>query len=130
MLSALIAAEDSGESLRHAELVSTILLLLFAGHETTANLIGNGLLALLRHPVEVERLRREPALAVRAVEELLRYDSPVQRLRRRATRAVVLRGRRIEEGDLALAFTGAANRDPERFQEPDRLDLGRGDSGH
>ena len=82
------------------------------------------------YPEQLDRLRREPALAARAVEELLRYDSPVQRLRRRATRAVVLGGKRIREGDLLLAFTGAANRDPQRFDEPDRLDLGRGDSGH
>jgi cytochrome P450 len=89
-----------------------------------------GLLALLRNPEALERLREGPDLAPSATEELLRYDSPVQRLRRRAREDVELRGRRIRAGDLVMAFNGAANRDPERFPDPDRLDLARGDSGH
>ena len=130
LLSILVAPGEGGERLTEDELVATCVTLLFAGHETTANLIANGLLALLRHPRELECLREEPGLAVPAVEELLRYDSPVQRLRRRATEDVELRGKLIRAGDLVMAFNGAANRDPERFAEPDRLDLTRADTGH
>lgn len=130
LISLLAAPPEKGEPLTQDELVSTCVTLLFAGHETTANLLGNGLLALLLNPDELERLRRDPGLAAAATEELLRYDSPVQRLRRRAREDVELRGRRIRAGDLVMAFNGAGNRDPERFPEPDRLDLGRGDAGH
>ena len=130
LISTLAARDDDGDRLTPDELVSTCVTLLFAGHETTANLIGNGLVALLRHPAELERFRGEPALAASAVEELLRYDSPVQRLRRRATTDIEIRGSVVHSGDLVMAFTGAANRDPDRFDEPDRLDIARGDTGH
>jgi cytochrome P450 len=130
LISALVLPDKDGDRLSQDELVSTCITLLFAGHETTANLIGNGLLALLRHPEELDRLRREPALTESAVEELLRYDSPVQRLRRRAAENVEIDGSLIRAGDLVMAFNGAANRDPARFDEPDRLDISRGDTGH
>ncbi len=130
LISLLAAPGDDGERLTQDELVATCVTLLFAGHETTANLISMGLLALLRNPEALERLWEGPDLAPSATEELLRYDSPLQRLRRRAREDVELRGRRIRAGDLVMAFNGAANRDPERFPDPDRLDLARGDSGH
>jgi cytochrome P450 len=130
LISALTSADEEGDRLTQDELVSTCVTLLFAGHETTANLIGNGLLALIRHPEELERLRQEPALAPPTVEELLRFDSPVQRLRRRATEDVRIGRTLIRAGELVMAFTGAANRDPERFENPDRLDITRGDTGH
>ena len=112
------------------ELIATCVTLLFAGHETTANLIGNGLLALLRHPPQLSRLREQPDLAERAVEELLRFDSPVQRNRRSATRPVELMGERIARGDRVLAFLGAANRDPATFADPDLLDVERAPGRH
>jgi hypothetical protein len=130
LISILAAPAAEGDDLGPDELVSTCVTLLFAGHETTANLIGNGLTALLRHPDELERLRADPALSASAVEELLRYDSPVQRLRRRATEDVEIDGRRVRAGELVMAFSGAANRDPERFDDPARLDIARGDTGH
>jgi cytochrome P450 len=130
LISLLAMPTEDAEPLSEDELVATCVTLLFAGHETTANLIANGLLALLRHPAQLERLRHEPELAESATEELLRYDSPVQRLRRRAREDVELRGKPIRAGDLVMAFNGAANRDPERFAEPDRLDVTRADAGH
>ena len=129
LLSQLISS-DEGEVLTEDELVATCITLLFAGHETTANLIANGLLALLRHPEELARLSADPACAATAVEELLRYDSPVQRIRRVAVADVEVGGRLVRGGDRVMAFTGSANRDPDRFPEPDRLDLTRGDIGH
>jgi cytochrome P450 len=118
------------DGLSDEELVATCVTLLFAGHETTANLIGNGLLALLRHPGQLRLLRDRPDLAEAAIEELLRYDSPVQRNRRRATRDVELAGRRIAPDDRVLAFLGAANRDPAVFADPDRLDIERSPGRH
>jgi cytochrome P450 len=118
------------DELTDAELVATCVTLLFAGHETTANLIGNGLLALLRHPDQLAALRADPGLAAGAVEELLRYDSPVQRNRRRATQDTELGDVTVRGGDRVLAFLGAANRDPAVFPEPDRLDIGRPPGRH
>src|SRR5262249_37804268 len=105
-------------------------LLLVAGHETTVNLIGNGTLALLRHPEELRRLRENPGLIQSAVEELLRYDGPVQRTARVPSDDVMLGGRKIAKGDLVMPFTGAANRDPAQFPEPDRLDITRTENRH
>ena len=130
LLSALVAVEEEGDRLSEPELIATIILLFVAGHETTVNLIGNGLLALLRHPAELARLREDPALAASAVEELLRYDGPVQRTGRIAGEDLEIGGKRIEKGQMVLAMIGAANRDPAHFPEPDRLDLGRGDNRH
>ncbi len=130
LLSALIAVEEAGERLSTEELFATAILLFLAGHETTANLIGNGVLALLRHPAELRRLRDDPALIESAVEELLRYDSPVQRVSRMVYEDVLIGGRSIPKGSLVLALLGAANRDPAHFPEPDRLDVTRRDNRH
>jgi cytochrome P450 len=105
-------------------------LLFIAGHETTVNLIGNGLLALLRHPDQLARLRQDPALVPGAVEELLRYDSPVQRTARITTADVEVGGRPIPQGSLVVTAIGAANRDPAQFADPDRLDVTRKDVRH
>lgn len=130
LLGCLARPAQDADQLSDDELIATCVTLLFAGHETTANLIGNGMLALLRHPDQLARLRAEPALAGNAVEELLRYDSPVQRNRRRAARDVELDGRHIHAGQRVLAFLGAANRDPATIPEPDRLDITRTESRH
>jgi cytochrome P450 len=130
LLSALIAAEEAGERLSWEELLSTIILLFLAGHETTVNLIGNGALALLRHPDQLERLRRDPAIGPSAVEELLRYDSPVHVTARIATTEVAVGGTAIEPGEQVIVLVAAANRDPAVFPDPDRLDLGRPDNRH
>jgi cytochrome P450 len=130
LLSALIAVEEAGDRLSTEELFATAVLLFLAGHETTANLIGNGVLALLRDPVELRRLREDPAMIQRAVEELLRYDSPVQRVSRIVNDDVVIGDRTIPNGSLVLALLGSANRDPAHFAEPARLDVGREDNRH
>jgi cytochrome P450 len=131
LLSALIAARDDGDRLSENELVSMAFLLLVAGHETTVNLIGNGVLALLLNPAELARLRAGPALIGGAVEELLRHVNPVNNATYRfAAETVELGGVRINRGDPVLVALSAANRDPSRFGDPDRLDLGRGSSGH
>jgi pimeloyl-[acyl-carrier protein] synthase len=130
MLSALIAAEEAGDRLSEQELMATCILLLVAGHETTVNLIGNGTLALLRHPDELRRLRENPSLIGSAVEELLRYDGPVQRTARIPSAAVTIGGRTIEAGEMVMPFIGAADRDPAHFPDPDRLDIARSDNRH
>jgi cytochrome P450 len=130
LLSALIAAEEAGDKLGEDELIATCILLLIAGHETTVNLIGNGTLALLRHPEELRRLRETPGLITNAVEELLRYDGPVQRTARITSTAVTIGGRTIPKGEMVMPFIGAADRDPSQFPDPDRLDLGRADNRH
>ena len=129
LLSGLIAAEQAGDRLSEDELLATCVLLFFAGHETTVNLIGNGVLALLRHPGELKRLRDDPSLIGNAVEELLRYDSTVQRTGRIATEDFSLRGRAYKKGDRVTLLVGAANRDPRQFTEPDRLDVKRENAG-
>jgi cytochrome P450 len=126
----LVEAEEAGDRLTERELLATCVLLYVAGHETTVNLVGNGLLALLRHPEEWRRLRDDPALLPGAIEELLRYDGPVQRTGRTAAEDVEIGGVAIPAGTLVLALLGAANRDPAQFAEPDRLDLGRADNRH
>lgn len=130
LLSALIAAEEAGDKLNEEELLATCILILIAGHETTVNLIGNGVLALLRHPAELSRLRATPGLITSAVEELLRYDGPVQRTARVASADARIGGQTIRQGDMVMPFIGAADRDPAQFPEPDRLDLSRTDNRH
>jgi cytochrome P450 len=129
ILSALIAAEQDGDRLTLGEVVSTALLLLIAGFETTANLIGNGTVALLRDPEAWTRLREDPALIPAAVEEMLRYDSPVQLTSRVATEDVEIAGRVIAAGRPVLVTIGGANRDPAVFEQPDRFRVDRPDPG-
>ncbi len=130
MLSGLIAAEDGGDTLSEEELLATCILLLIAGHETTVNLIGNGTLALLRHPDQRQRLRDNPGLIGTAVEELLRYDGPVQRTARIPGEDVTIGGVTIPRGEMVMPFIGAADRDPAQFPEPDRLDISRAENRH
>jgi cytochrome P450 len=129
ILSALIAAEDEGDRLSSGELVSTALLLLIAGFETTVNLIGNGTVALLGDPDGWDRLRQDPALIPAAVEEMLRYDSPVQLTGRIATEDVETGGSVIAAGRPVIAFIGGANRDPAVFEQPDEFRIDRPDPG-
>ena len=128
ILSALIAAEEAGDRLSSAEVVSTALLLLIAGFETTVNLIGNGTVALLGEHEQWERLHHEPALVHAAVEEALRYDSPVQMTSRNATEDVDVDGTVIPQGSSVVVAIGGANRDPEVFDEPDCLRIDRPDT--
>ncbi len=131
LISALIAAEDEGERLDGQDLVAMVFLLFFAGHETTVNLIGNGLLALFDYPGEMERLRADPSLLPSAVEELLRFTNPVEAVAMRYTReAVTVSGVDLPPRATVMALISSANRDPEAFADPDRLDLGRRDNRH
>ena len=130
LLTRLIAPEDERDKLTEAELLDVCGLLFVAGHQTTVNLIGNGMLALLRHPIELRRLRRDPGLLPNAIEELLRYDSPVQRAGRMANTDVEIGGKMIPKRAVVLAVLGAANRDPAQFPEPDRLDITRCENRH
>jgi cytochrome P450 len=131
LISALLQAEEAGDSLSEAELFSTVILLIVAGHETTVSLIGSAVLALLGEPSALERLGAEPELMPRAVEELLRREAAVDRtLVRWASADAELGGRTIKRGEHVIAILGAANRDPARFPEPDALDLERQDNKH
>lgn len=129
LLSTLLAARERGAIRDEAELLAQCAMLLFAGHETTRNLLGNGLFALLSHPDQWARLREAPSLVPGAVRELLRYDSPVQYTGRRVTTVLMLHGQRLRRGDLVLALIGAANRDPARHENPEVLDITRTDPG-
>src|SRR4029450_2209698 len=130
LLSLLIAAQEQGDKLTEGELLITCNLLFVAGHETTVNLIGNGLLALLNHPAALAKLRAGPTLPAGAGEELLRYDSPVQRTGRITDTDVEFDGRKIPKGSFVVTAIGAANRDPAHFPDPDRLDITRRDNRH
>ena len=125
LVSGLMTAEEEGDRLTHEELLSVMLLILVAGNETTRNLIGNGMLALLQHPAQLQRLRDQPDLLDSAVDELLRYDSPVQLNGRSVREDVEIGGKRIRAGEVVLSLIGAANRDPEMFDDPETLDVGR-----
>ena len=129
ILSALIAAEEEGDRLSSGEVVSTALLLLIAGFETTVNLIGNGTVALLGDPDNWNRLRQDSALVPAAIEEMLRYDSPVQLTSRIATEDVEVGGSMIEAGRAIIVSIGGANRDPEVFEQPDEFRIDRPDPG-
>lgn len=130
LLSGLIAAEERGEVLSEEELLATCILLLAAGNETTTNLIGNGTLALLRNPDQLDKLRNRPELVESAVEEFLRYDGPVQATARVATERTEFGGKTIEPGELTMVILAAANRDPAQFPEPDTLDIERSPNEH
>jgi cytochrome P450 len=125
LISELVRAQEAGDKLSDAELLTTCRLLLTAGHETTVNLIGNGALALLRHPEERAALAADPSLLPNAVEELLRYDSPVQMTTRFAMEDAPLGDKTAKRGDMVVVLVGGANRDPQHFPDPDRLDLRR-----
>jgi cytochrome P450 len=130
LLSAMVAAEEDGDRLSTEELVDQVSLLYLAGHETTVNLIGNGTVALLRHRDQLERLVADPALDANAVDELLRWDSPVQVSRRIAMSEMEVGGEIVQPGDFVLTLLGAANRDPAHWgPTADRLDLGREGAG-
>jgi len=126
----IMQAEIEGERLSEAEIVANCIITLTGGLETTTNLIGNGLLSLLRNPREFSTLAENPALLPSAIEELLRFESPIQQTARLAPRDLTLGGKEVREGDALIAVLGAANRDPERFPDPDRLDLARADNRH
>ena len=130
ILSALVQVEDDGERLSEREMLNLLRVLLVAGNETTTNLIGNGVLALLRHPDELQRLRDDPGLIPAAVEELLRFDAPGQTTFRRALADCEVNGFPLRRRDNIVLLIGAANRDPDAFEDPDRLDVGRGASSH
>ena len=125
LMSLMLAAEHEGDRLSRDEVVANCVLLLFAGHETTTNLLGNGLFHLLRHPPQRQALAADPALTTGAVEELLRYDGPVPATIKVATRDVEWCGRSIRRGDMVVPLLSAANRDPQQFADPDRLDIRR-----
>ena len=130
MITALLNAEDEGDRLTHEELLGTLVLLLVAGNETTRNLIGNGMRALLKHPDQLRKLRDNPDFLDSAINELLRYDSPVQLDGRLVHSDVEVAGHRIRAGQRILCAIGAANRDPSAFTEPDKLDIERNESSH
>ena len=130
LVSALVTAEVDGERLERDDLLVNLLLVLVAGNETTRNLIGNGALALLRNPDQLRRLQDDPALLNGAIDELLRFDSPVQLDNRIARDPVELRGKRIAPGQRVICLLGAANRDPQAFPEADLLDVGRSSANH
>jgi cytochrome P450 len=130
LLNVLLRAQADDGALTDEDLLAQCVMLLFAGHETTTNLIGNGILALLQHHDQLARLRTEPSLVESAVEELARFDSPTQATFRSVAEDFELRGQQLHRGDHVLLMIGAANRDPAQFAEPDVLNLGRRDNRH
>jgi len=130
LIHAYLTAEIDGDRFTEDEVVANTIVTMVGGQETTTNLIGNGVLTLLRHPDQLERLKQDTSLIPSAVEELLRYESPSQHTARLAPDDVVLGGKTIRKRQAVIAVMGAANRDPERFPDPDKLDLGRQDNRH
>jgi cytochrome P450 len=131
LISALLQAEDAGDVLTEQELFSMVVLLIVAGHETTVNLIGNAVAALLQQPEQRALLARDPTLVPQAVEELLRYDGPVERaLNRWCATDVELGGQTIHRGESVIVMLGSANRDPQRFPDAEILDIARSDLKH
>jgi hypothetical protein len=130
MISHLVLARDDRDALSTDEIIGTAILLLFAGHETTSNLIGNGFFYSMKHREEWERLIAEPSLASTAVEEFLRYDGPSGALARVASADLEMNGKAIREGQRVFAFVNAANRDPEAFDDAERFDIGRVQNPH
>ena len=130
LISRLVSAEAGAERPSEGELLSTCVTFLVGGHETTTALIGSGLLALFQHPDQMQRLRDEPAAVKSAIEEFLRFESPNQRINRLAKEDFEIEGRRIERGQRVMFLLGAANRDPDQFPDPDRLDVCREPNRH
>lgn len=130
LISALIEAEEEGHRLSEDELIATCILMLNAGHEATVNAIANGMVALFRHPDQYEMLKRSPELIKTAVEEVLRYDTPLQLFRRWVREDVTYKGYRFEKGSQLALLYAAGNRDPARFADPHRFDITRQDNPH
>jgi cytochrome P450 len=130
VLSQLVAAEAEGDKLSMDELLSTTVTFLVAGHETTTSLIGNGVLTLMEHRDQWDAIKDDPALIPKAVEEILRFESPVARQPRLVREDTELGGQRLRKGDVAFQMLGAANRDPAVFEEPDRFDIRREPNRH
>ena len=130
IMTRLVQAEEQGDTLSETEMLNMLRLLLIAGNETTTNLIGNGMLALLRHPDELQTLRNDPGLIPAAVDELLRYDSPVQMTLRCAVEDSDIHGTPVRAGQDIILLGGSANRDPDAFENPDRLDFNRSKQDH
>jgi len=130
LISSLLAAEEQGQVLDEDELLYTCVMLLFAGHETTKNLIGNGILELLRHPDQLALVRDDRTLVEPAIEELLRFHGSIQRVRRTVTEPFELGGKQLRAGDSVWLVVGAANRDPSVFPDPDRMDVHRRPTRH
>ena len=130
LIQALLAADVAGTRLSEDEIIANTIITMVGGQETTTNLIGNGMLTLLRHPDQLAELREQPALIDSAVEELLRYESPSQHTARLAPDDVMLGDKRLRRRDGVIVVMAAGNRDPARFPDPDRLDLRRGDNRH
>jgi hypothetical protein len=130
LVHSLMTAEVDGDRLTEEEVVANSIVTMVGGQETTTNLIGNGVLTMLRNPGEVKRLQEDLSLIPSAVEEMLRYESPSQHTGRLAAQDVELGGRLIKKGQAVMAVMAAANRDPERFSDPDRFDVARTDNRH
>jgi cytochrome P450 len=130
LIHSLLTAEVNGDRLNDDEVIANVIITMVGGQETTTNLIGNGMLSLLRNPDQLQRLRSDLSLIPSAVEELLRYESPSQHTARIIPHDLEMMGKRMRKGQAVYAVMGAANRDPERFPDPDRLDLGRTDNRH
>jgi cytochrome P450 len=130
LINALTTAEVDGDRLNEDEVIANIIVTMVGGQETTTNLIGNGLLALLRNPAQMQRLRDDPTLIGSAVEELLRFESPSQHTARITPEDMELGGRQFRKGQAVIAVMGAANRDPSRFETPNTLDISRSDNRH
>jgi cytochrome P450 len=131
LISGLVRAEEAGDKLSEDELLGMVFLLLIAGHETTVNLIGNGTLALLQHPDQLQKLREDPSLIKPAIEELLRYDGPVETSTERFAREDIdIGGTVIPRGEMVMVVLASADHDPERFTDPDTLDITRADNRH
>jgi cytochrome P450 len=131
LISGLVRAEEAGDTLSEDELLGMVFLLLIAGHETTVNLIGNGVLALLQHPDQLQKLRDDPSLIKPAIEELLRYDGPVETSTERFAREdIAIGGTVIPKGEMVMVVLASADHDPERFTAPDALDITRAHNRH
>jgi pimeloyl-[acyl-carrier protein] synthase len=130
LISLLVQAEEEGNKLTREEVLSNCILLLVAGHETTVNLIGNSVLSLLHHPEQLDLLKKQPELTESAVEEVLRFESPVQTVRRVAGDDLELAGNKLKKEDFIMIFLGSANRDPEQFENADKFDITRKENKH
>jgi cytochrome P450 len=130
LISAFLGVEQEGDRLTDDEVIANTIMTMVGGQETTTSLIGNGLLTLLQHPDQLRELRSDPSLIPSAIEEMLRFESPIQHTARMTTEELELGGKRIHKREAVIAVLGAANRDPERFTDPDQFDIHRQDNRH